>query len=149
MWTWEISGRWWRTGKPGVLQSMGSQRVGHDWAVELQQQHFKNLAVPLPGFFLIQIFPGSSVSSLVFQFTCLPFERPLDQGVFILGPSPLDHTVLLSLGQQSLSSILRFFSYHFSHLPDWIIPKIKCSVCNGSGVSITLVSPEPRTAAGI
>ena len=29
------SGRWWRTEKPGVLQSMGSQRVGHDWATEL------------------------------------------------------------------------------------------------------------------
>ena len=26
------SGRWWRTGKPGMLQSMGSQRVRHDWA---------------------------------------------------------------------------------------------------------------------
>ena len=29
-----ISGRWWRTGKPGVLQSMGSKRVGHDWVTE-------------------------------------------------------------------------------------------------------------------
>ena len=26
---------WWKTGKPGVLQSVGSQRVGHDWATEL------------------------------------------------------------------------------------------------------------------
>ena len=26
---------WWWTGKPGVLQSMGSQRVGHDWVTEL------------------------------------------------------------------------------------------------------------------
>ena len=26
---------WWWTGRPGVLQSMGSQRVGHDWAIEL------------------------------------------------------------------------------------------------------------------
>ena len=26
---------WWWTGWPGVLQSMGSQRVGHDWATEL------------------------------------------------------------------------------------------------------------------
>ena len=26
---------WWWTGKPGVLQFMGSQRVGHDWATEL------------------------------------------------------------------------------------------------------------------
>ena len=25
------SGSWWRTGRPGVLQSMGSQRVGHNW----------------------------------------------------------------------------------------------------------------------
>ena len=26
---------WWWTGRAGVLQSMGSQRVGHDWATEL------------------------------------------------------------------------------------------------------------------
>ena len=25
------SGSWWWTGRPGVLQFMGSQRVGHDW----------------------------------------------------------------------------------------------------------------------
>ena len=29
--------RWWRAGKPGMLQSMGSQRVGHNWASEQQQ----------------------------------------------------------------------------------------------------------------
>ena len=28
-------GSWWWTGRPGVLQFMGSQRVGHDWATEL------------------------------------------------------------------------------------------------------------------
>ena len=28
------SGKWWRTGKPGVLQSMGLQRVRHDWVTE-------------------------------------------------------------------------------------------------------------------
>ena len=31
-WVWVDSGSWWWTGKPGVLPSMGSQRVGHDWA---------------------------------------------------------------------------------------------------------------------
>ena len=36
-WVWANSGRWWRTGKPGMLQSMGSQRVGHEWAAEKQQ----------------------------------------------------------------------------------------------------------------
>ena len=35
-WTWVRvgSGSCWWTGKPGVLQSMGSQRVGHDWSTE-------------------------------------------------------------------------------------------------------------------
>ena len=28
-------GRWWWTGRPGVLWLMGSQRVGHDWVIEL------------------------------------------------------------------------------------------------------------------
>ena len=32
----ENSGRWWRTGNPGMLQSMGSQRVGHDLLAEQQ-----------------------------------------------------------------------------------------------------------------
>ena len=34
-WVWAGSGSWWWTGKPGMLQSMGSQRVGHDWVTEL------------------------------------------------------------------------------------------------------------------
>ena len=34
-WVWASSGSWSWTGKAGVLQSMGSQRVGHDWATEL------------------------------------------------------------------------------------------------------------------
>ena len=34
-WVWACSGSWWWTGKPGMLQSMGSQSVGHDWATEL------------------------------------------------------------------------------------------------------------------
>ena len=34
-WIWAGSGSWWWTGKPGVLQSMGSQRVGHDWVTKL------------------------------------------------------------------------------------------------------------------
>ena len=34
-WIWVNSGSWWWTGRTGVLQSMGSQRVRHDWATEL------------------------------------------------------------------------------------------------------------------
>ena len=35
-WIWGSFWSWWWTGKPGVLQSMKSQRVGHDWATELK-----------------------------------------------------------------------------------------------------------------
>ena len=34
-WVWVGSGSWWWTGKPGMLQSMGSQRVSHNWVTEL------------------------------------------------------------------------------------------------------------------
>ena len=34
-WVWADSGSWWWTGRPAVLWSMGSQRVGHNWATEL------------------------------------------------------------------------------------------------------------------
>ena len=34
-WVWVGSGSWWWTGRPGMLQSMGSQRIRHDWATEL------------------------------------------------------------------------------------------------------------------
>ena len=34
-WVWASSGSWWWPGRPGMLQCMGSQRVGHDWAIEL------------------------------------------------------------------------------------------------------------------
>ena len=37
-WVWASSRRWWRTGKPGVPQSMGSQRVGHNWGTEQQER---------------------------------------------------------------------------------------------------------------
>ena len=38
-WTWILvdSGSWWWTGRPGVLQFVGLQRVGHDWVTELKR----------------------------------------------------------------------------------------------------------------
>ena len=45
-WVWESSGSWWWTGNPGVLQSMGSQRVRYSWATEhacTNPKYIKNL----------------------------------------------------------------------------------------------------------
>ena len=45
-WTWILvsSGSWWWTRRPGVLQSMGSQRVGHDWTTELTELNKLNIS---------------------------------------------------------------------------------------------------------
>ena len=39
-WVWVNSGSWWWTGRPGVLQSMGSQRVRRNWATELNWRSY-------------------------------------------------------------------------------------------------------------
>ena len=38
-WVWVNSRSWWWTGRPGVLPSMGPQRVGHNWVTELNWIH--------------------------------------------------------------------------------------------------------------
>ena len=43
-WVWVGSGSWWWTGRLGVLQFMGSQRVGNDWVTEL---NWPELNIPL------------------------------------------------------------------------------------------------------
>ena len=44
-WVWVSSGSWWWTGKPDVLQSMGSQRVRHDWVTELNWMHLEGITL--------------------------------------------------------------------------------------------------------
>ena len=39
-WVWASSRSWWWTGKPGLLQSMGSQRIWWDWATELKGRRY-------------------------------------------------------------------------------------------------------------
>ena len=65
-WVWANSRRWWRTGKPGVLQSMGSQRDGHDLVTEQQpaNEHHQHIM----GIALTVSWQGSKVSS------CFPLQ---------------------------------------------------------------------------
>ena len=46
MWVWVNSRSWWWTGSPGMLQFMGSQRVGHDWATELNWDYRLKIIFP-------------------------------------------------------------------------------------------------------
>ena len=90
-WVLVISGRWRWTGKPGVPQSMGLQRVRHDWATELNRNNCEGLpddsvskesacnagdtgSVPGSG-----RFPGGGNSNPL-QYSCL--ENPMDRGAW-------------------------------------------------------------------
>ena len=46
-WVWVSSRSWCWTGRPGVLRFMGSQRVGHDWATELNWTDWSFVYLPL------------------------------------------------------------------------------------------------------
>ena len=46
-WVWASSRSWWWIGKPGMLQSTGSQRGGHDWMTELKTELYVAHQAPL------------------------------------------------------------------------------------------------------
>ena len=58
-WVWVNSESWWWTGRPGMLQSIGSQRVRHNWATELNYH-----------FIIIQ---GSNIFFCIFYFIVLVY----------------------------------------------------------------------------
>ena len=68
-WVWVDSGSWWWTGKPGVLQFTGSQRVGHNWATELNWTeatlHACSLFVPVWRYKIDLIFQNQGVAFTV------------------------------------------------------------------------------------
>ena len=78
-WVWANSRRWWRTGKPGVLQSMGLQRVGLDLVTEQQQRTRGSSAVAvLPSIFTLSLshmtpsqWPGDHLKWPVSSLFCL------------------------------------------------------------------------------
>ena len=62
MWVWVNSGTWWWTGRPGVLQFMGSQRVGHNWVTELNWIYMLLLSLRCRiSFWLIFFSPAASL----------------------------------------------------------------------------------------
>jgi len=68
-WTWVCvnSGSWLWTERPGVLWFVGSQRVGHNWATELNWTELR-IALPIstrPSFPLSQSLPSGSFHSLL------------------------------------------------------------------------------------
>ena len=59
-WVWVDSGSWWWIRRPGVLQFMGSQRVGHDWETDWTEAL---LMVMLLNIWKVEPFSSSSSTS--------------------------------------------------------------------------------------
>ena len=83
-WIWVNSGSWWWTGKPGVLQFMGSQRVWQDWTTELKDNfalillfHVVDAFTTLTYFFLLGYYFISFYLCRQFEFffLSLVFQR--------------------------------------------------------------------------
>ena len=71
-WVWVDSRSWWWTGRPGMLQFMGSQRVGQDWATELTIYYSRMICELLLYSRKIKIFIYLSL----FNYSNLPFFLP-------------------------------------------------------------------------
>ena len=91
-WVWVNSRGWWWTGRPGMLRFMGSQRVRHDWATELNWADPKNSKQKF-SFIRLQIIEMNKVSKhlLLNQMTALKLSFQIS---------------LVSCTQTSISSLL-------------------------------------------
>ena len=82
-WVWAGSRRWWRTGKPGVLQSVGSQRVRHDLATE-QQQHQSPCIIHFPP--NVILLAQNPLEDASLRVVIMSPEAPLDSNSFSACP---------------------------------------------------------------
>ena len=68
-WVWVNSRSWWWTGRPSMVQFMGLQRVGHDWATELNWTESRGII----NYFLIKLWYKGKI---IFCLTIVSFHSP-------------------------------------------------------------------------
>ena len=121
-WVWVNSGSWWWTGKPGVLQSMGSQRVGQHWVTELTGHLDHKVSTDV--FSRVQLcnpmdcsLPGSSIHGIsqarILKWVAISFSRGFSQ--------PWDQNHICSLADRFFTTEppgkpLTGYFVQFSHL---------------------------------
>ena len=109
-WIWANSGRQWRTEEPGILQSMGSQRVRHDLATEQRQQQRGRVECPRVCLLNICTLRGSLLSALhywVFDEPSPCWARVWNPFLITVFSKPREHScvvgpTLLVLGEDFL-----------------------------------------------
>ena len=107
-WVWVNSGSWWWTGRPGVLQSMGSQRVGHDWATELNL--FPCIYLCKSCFFSRQFPPSSPLPVRVVAITQGFSQMPLPPWRLSQSPCafPSRHLIVCGLFLRFIIKVCRY-----------------------------------------
>ena len=134
-WVWVSSGNWWWTGRPGVLQSMGSQRVGHHWATELNwwaywHWYFRDLHHLPSAFCLIclLLFPVSPHLCCGICLATIPIVTLLQ--TFPCAVSSASNVCLenSSFTQMSSQSVPKMWTFFFK-LPLPVSPFQKVSYC--------------------
>ena len=83
-WVWASSRCWWWTGKPGMMRSMGSQRVGHDWMTDMNWTEQRSVCTYSVVRLLVTPWTAACQSPLSLEFSRqeyesgLPFSTPGD-----------------------------------------------------------------------
>ena len=106
-WVWASSRSWWRTGKPGLLQSKGSQRVRHNRGTELTWNVFNQESDVIRSAFEGDGSPGGGHRSPL-QYSCLENTHGLRSlvGYSSWGCKDSDMTAWLSTVQRRCNGIL-------------------------------------------
>ena len=91
-WIWVDSGSWWWTGRPGVLQFMGLQRVGHDWATNWTELNWEGIGEQRISSFV--------ASGFLFFFVFFGFSR---QGQYYLLSKAVFNTNILERKLKTLA----------------------------------------------
>ena len=112
---WVSSGSSWWTGKPGVLQSMGLQRVGHDWAAELNWKESRGQS-------LLEVFGNMVTHSSTL-------------GKFHGWRSLVGYTVHGVAKSQTWLSDFIFF-----HLVTWEIPSLPLPNCSNKSANVPIIT---------
>ena len=131
-WVWVNSGSWWWTGRPGMLQFIGSQRVGHDWATELNWTDTEETFLVVQGLRICLVMQGTRVQSLVRE-TESPhaLEQPSLHVPKLLSPPATRETMKWKIPRDATKtqckqinkyagkSFLQDLSYYWLILRDW------------------------------
>ena len=102
-WVWVNSRSWWWTGRPGVLQFMGSQRVRHDWATELNWGAILRATIAVPLFVQRRPYLSGSLAQITLSGRAANYWPPTPS------PHPARAFTSVTLGEGHISIIMIFF----------------------------------------